>query len=82
MASQDRLAHHLAAGFLEKASLYAAKYGQENLHVVMEKALSSLTEEFRSNDGADAAAGPESEAVVLACQIARMTLAADRKRVN
>lgn len=82
MASQDRLAHHLAAGFLEKASLYAAKHGQENLHVAMEKVLSSLSEEFRANRGVAAAAGPEGAAVVLACQIARMTLAADRKRVH
>lgn len=82
MASRDKLAHDMAAGFLEKASHYAAKYGQENLHAAMERALAKLSEEFGSNGHSPVASGAESEAVVLACQIARMTLAADRQRVN
>jgi hypothetical protein len=80
MASRDELAHHLAAGFLEKASLYAARYGQDNLHIAMERALANLSEEFRAGD--PIARSRESEAVLRACQIARMTLAADRHRVN
>ena len=82
MANRDRLAHTLAAGFLEKASLFAARHGQENLYAAMDKALASVSEEFRISVGEAAAPNPESEAVLLACQIARMTLAADRQRVH
>ena len=78
----DELAHHLAAGFLEKASLYAARHGQDSLHTAMERALASLSEEFRSATGGATDTSPEIKAVLRACQIARLTLAADRHRVN
>ena len=82
MASREELAHDIAAGFLEKASHYAAKYGQENLRVAMDKALANLSAEFRATRDSAAAATPEGEAVLLACQIARMTLAADGQLVH
>jgi hypothetical protein len=81
MASREQLAHNIAAGFLEKAARYAAKYGQENLHAAMQRALSNLSAEYRaSRDGT--VANPESEAVLLACQITWMTLAADGQRLH
>jgi hypothetical protein len=82
MQSGDELAHHLAAGFLEKASLYAATHGQDNLHTAMERALAGLMEEFRSRPVGATDPSPEREAVYRACQIARLTLGADRRRVN
>jgi hypothetical protein len=82
MASRDQLAHHIAAGFLEKASRYAAKYGQENLRAAMEKALANLSAEVCACREGSAATTPESEAVLMACQIARLTLAADGQLVH
>jgi hypothetical protein len=81
-ASREALAHQLAAGFLEKASLYAAKHGSEKLLEAMDEALASLSEEFRLDRGESPAPREECEAVLLACQIARSTLAADRRTVN
>lgn len=80
--SRDALAHQLAAGFLEKAALYAAKHGPERLLEAMDEALASLSEEFRPDRGAIPAPREECEAVVLACSIARRTLAADHRTVN
>ena len=81
-SSRDALAHQLAAGFLEKAALYADKHGAERLLEAMDEALASLSEEFRPDRGEIPAPREECEAVLLACKIARSTLAADRRTVN
>jgi hypothetical protein len=80
ITSRDELAHQLAAGFLEKASLYAARHGQESLQSAMEKALGALRAEYQlEHDRTD---GAESEAVLLACEITRITLAANGRQAN
>jgi hypothetical protein len=81
MESREQLAHDIAAGFLEKAARYAAKYGQENLHDAMQRALANLTAEYRACPEGTAAT-PEGDAVLLACQITWMTLAADGQRFH
>jgi hypothetical protein len=81
ITSRDELAHQLAAGFLEKASLYAAKHGQESLLVAMEKALGALRAEYQPSEE-DRAERIESEAVLLACEIARITLAANGRQAH
>ena len=81
MPSREQLAHNIAAGFLEKAAHFAAKHGQENLCSAMEKALANLSADIRvSLDGAPAT--PESEAVLMACKITWMTLAAGGQQVH
>jgi hypothetical protein len=42
MSHQELLAHQLAAGFLEQASHFAVKFGPENLHDAMHRALTNL----------------------------------------
>jgi exoribonuclease R len=81
IGSRDELAHQLAAGFLEKASIYAARHGQECLQAAMEKALGALRAEYELSEQ-DRAARAESEAVLLACEIARITLAANGRQAN
>ena len=46
MSHQEQLAHQLAAGFLEQASHFAVKFGQENLHDAMRRALSNLLTDY------------------------------------
>jgi exoribonuclease R len=80
ITSRDELAHQLAAGFLEKASLYAARHGQESLQSAMDKALGALRAEYQlEHDRTDRV---ESEAVLLACEITRITLAAHGRQAN
>ena len=81
IGSRDELAHQLAAGFLEKASLYAARHGQESLQAAMDKALGALRAEYELSEH-DRAARVESEAVLLACEITRITLAANGRQAN
>ena len=80
--SRDELAHRLAAGFLEKASHYAAKHGPESLVEAMDGALAKIIDEYRPDRDDRATVREECEAVLLACRIARRTLAADGRTVN
>ena len=88
MTPQEQLAHRLAAGFLEKASHFAAQFGQENLHDAMRKALSTLQTDYSGlraeSDGlvVDGDSGTTRHAVLLACKIATATLSADSRTVN
>jgi hypothetical protein len=88
MTPQEQLAHRLAAGFLEKASNFAAQFGQENLHDAMHKALSTLRTDYSGlcaesgGPGADEGVGNTRHAVLLACEIATATLSADSRTVN
>jgi len=75
------LAHHLAAGFLEVASRYAAKHGQEALRPALEQALANLSAEYGRSDAPESE-NPEGRAVLLACELVRITLAADAYTVN
>jgi len=85
--SQEQLAHQLAAGFLEQASHYAVKFGQENLHDAMRQALSNLLTDY-SGTGAEAinvsvdAGATTQNVVLLACKMAIATLSADTRTVN
>ena len=80
--SRDDLAHHLAAGFLEVASRYAAKHGQDALRTAMEQALANLSADYGRTGDPDAEEGPERNAVLLACELVRITLAVDARTVN
>jgi len=87
MALQGQLAHQLAAGFLEQASLYAAKVGQENIESAMKTAIANLIEEVRQGapvvPGIDLSkASATRDAVLLACQLVTATLTADTRTVN
>jgi hypothetical protein len=87
MSLHGQLAHQLAAGFLEQASLYAAKVGQENIESAMRTALANLVEEVRQGvplvPGIDLSkATATREAVLLACQLVTATLTADTRTVN
>ena len=79
--SRDDLAHHLAAGFLEVASRYAAQHGQDALRPALERALANLSAEYgRAAPGGEE--NPDGRAVLLACELVRITLAADPRTVN
>jgi hypothetical protein len=86
MTQQDQLAHELAAGFLEKASQFAAKFGPDNLQDAMRKALRNLQADYTYGtldiviETVDP--GTARAAVLRACQIASATLAADTRSVN
>lgn len=87
MSLQGQLAHQLAAGFLEQASLYAAKVGQENIESAMRTAIANLMAEVRQGaplvPGIDLSkATATREAVLLACQLVNATLTADTRTVN
>jgi len=85
--SQEQLAHQLAAGFLEQASHYAVKFGQENLHDAMQQALSNLLTDYSGtateaiNVSVDAGTTTHN-VVLLACKMAIATLSADTRTVN
>jgi len=87
MSHQEQLALQLAAGFLEQASHYAVKFGQENLHDAMHQALSNLLTDY-SGASAEAislnvdAGATTQKAVILACKMAIATLSADTRTVN
>lgn len=88
MTAQEQLAHRLAAGFLEKASHFAAQFGQENLHDAMRRALTTLQTDYssicieRGGPGVEEEFGTTRHAVLLACEIATATLSADSRTVN
>jgi hypothetical protein len=88
MTAQEQLAHRLAAGFLEKASHFAERFGQENLHDAMRKALSTLQTDYSGLAAASGSlevqddGGTTRYAVLLACEIATATLSADIRTVN
>lgn len=80
--SRDDLAHHLAAGFLEVASRYAAQHGQDALRTAMEQALANLSADYGPAEDPGAEERPERKAVLLACELVRITLAVDARIVN
>jgi hypothetical protein len=87
MSHQEQLAHQLAAGFLEQASHFAVKFGQENLHDAMRQALSNLLTDYSGACAEEIsldveAGGPSRKAVLLACKMAIATLSADTRTVN
>jgi len=87
MSHQEQLAHQLAAGFLEQASHFAVRFGQENLHDAMHRALSNLLTDYSGacaeEISLDVSAGPPThKAVLLACKMAIATLSADTRTVN
>jgi hypothetical protein len=88
MTPQEQLAHRLAAGFLEKASHFAERFGQENLHDAMRRALSTLQTDYscicpeNGSPDLDDDLGAARHAVLLACEIASATLSADSRTVN
>jgi hypothetical protein len=88
MSSDIHLAHRIAAGFLEHASSYAARAGEDDWESAMQEALANLRTEVLEGANLDermSAAGfsrDEREAVLLACQIATATLNADTRTVN
>lgn len=83
MSQQEQLALQLAAGFLEQASHYAVKFGQENLHDAMQQALSNVLTDYSGAYTEDVGTeGTTRKAVLLACKIAIATLSADTRTVN
>lgn len=87
MSLHGHLAHQLAAGFLEQASIYAEKVGQEHIEDAMRKAIANLVAEVRQGTpvvpGIDLSQMKATrDAVLLACQIVTATLTADTRTVN
>jgi hypothetical protein len=87
MSHQELLAHQLAAGFLEQASHFAVKFGPENLHDAMHRALSNLLTDYSGACVEEISLNADGEpttrkAIVLACKMAIATLSADTRTVN
>jgi hypothetical protein len=88
MSSGIQLAHRIAAGFLEHASSFASKVGQDDWETAIQAALANIKTEVLSGSIVDQSviqfgfSEDEREAVLLACQIASATLAADTRVVN
>jgi hypothetical protein len=87
MTTHEQLAHQLAAGFLEQASAYAAKFGKDRLLNDMLKALSNLQTEYASSFAGEIGlleADPQTarDAIILACEITKATLSADTRTIN
>ncbi len=87
MSLQGQLAHQLAAGFLEQASLYAAKVGQENIETAIKTAIANLMAEV--SQGAPVVPGIDlskatatRDAVLMAFKLVTATLTADTRTVN
>jgi hypothetical protein len=82
MSQHHELAHQLAAGFLQKASQFAEKYGQENLDRIVEQALTNIVNDCFCEVELGSEADVAREALIAASQIVHATLAADARTVH